>query len=113
MERQFLSVILCFLLLYVQANANGLVYFFYGLSFDPPNEIVKPSFINRSDMFEKDHRSFWEYFGFYEHMSRQIGFLSHARDRSDDGCGAVPVSDIVLNNQNRTDTVLFATLCRA
>ncbi len=71
--------------------------------------IRQTTLINRSNLFKQNHGvSFEAVFDLiYFHMSRQFCFLDLSRNRSDNDGRAKAIADIVLNDENRTNSTLL------
>lgn len=71
--------------------------------------ICQTTLINCSDLFKQNHGiSFETMFDLiYLNMSRQFCFLDLSRNRSDNDGRAKAIADIVLNDENRTNSTLL------
>lgn len=94
-----------------ETNSESRIDFKHIEAVERPHLFFQPSFIDGSDLFEQHHRISGQaaVVCVETNMCGQLGFgLPTRNSRCDDG-RTKSVADVVLDNQNRTDTALFRT----
>ena len=93
---------------YSKDDKQRPVYLFLLLWGKHPYPVQQPGLVYRSYLLRKNNRGLPQAaVRSHQYMGRQTGFTAFGSDRGDNYGGAEPVSHLVLQNQNRTDTALF------
>lgn len=71
--------------------------------------IVKPTLVDGSDLFEQDSGAADQTFDIYSDMSREMCIWFSARNWRHDGGRAESVARIILQDENRTETILLTS----
>ena len=69
--------------------------------------ISKPPDIDGPKLFRQHHGFKWKIGGFNANVGRQFFLLGSAGDCGNDGRIACSVAAVILNHQNRTESILF------
>ena len=92
-----------------KADGQGAVDAVHGFGRNFAHSFPEAFFIDGADLFEKDGRVLLQAaaLGRQFDMGRELCLVTLAGDGSCDHGGAVPIADIVLDDENRSDAALL------